>query len=282
MKSFNQTENEKPLEAIYTNKDFVTINYKEERLQISFAESISDNKLRFKNAAGEELGGNYNPDTGKLEVTPFLDMKFTRDTREGQALLTVRIEGYDWTFGYNKEQGYYYINDFGKTEKLVSVPAFGFENYGHIASGRGYIWSRSLPLLLKNPLLGTGPDTFPLVFPQWDHVGKANYCKTPYTIIERPHNMYLMIGIQTGIPSLILFLVFYFSYFLQSLRIYGRIKLNGYICQLGLGCLLATISYMVSGLFNDSTLQTSPAFWIFIGLGLAANYRLKSHAFSCK
>jgi hypothetical protein len=270
------------LEAINTDKDFVTIKYKGEKLQIRFAESITDNNLRFVNAAGEEIGGNYNPDTGNLAVTPFLDMKFTLDTREGQELLTVRIDGYDWIFGYNKEQGYYYINDFGKTEKLVSVPAFGFKNYGHIASGRGYIWSRSLPLLLKNPLIGTGPDTFPLVFPQGDHVGKANYCKTPYTIIERPHNMYLMIGIQTGILSLILFLVFYALYFLQSLRIYSRIKLDGYTSQLGLGCLLATLSYMVSGLFNDSTLQTSPAFWVFIGLGLAANYRLKPHAFSCK
>lgn len=282
IKSFNRVENEKPLEAIYTDTDFVVINYKGEKLQITFAESIAANSPQFKNAAGEELGGNYNPDTGKLAVTPFQDMKFTGDIREGQELLTVRIDNYDWIFGYNKEQGYYYINDFGKTEKLVSVPAFGFENYGHIASGRGYIWSRSIPLLLKNPLIGTGPDTFPIVFPQGDHVGKANYCKTPYTIIERPHNMYLMIGIQTGILSLILFLVFYFIYFLQSLRIYSRIKSGGYTWQLGLGCLLATISYMISGLFNDSTLQTSPAFWVFLGLGMAANYRLKPHAFSCK
>jgi len=38
---------------------------------------------------------------------------------------------------------------------------------------RGYIWSRSLPLLRNTILVGYGPDTFAMNFPQHDIAGKV-------------------------------------------------------------------------------------------------------------
>ncbi|QHQ61925.1 hypothetical protein Ana3638_14970 [Anaerocolumna sedimenticola] len=271
-KNVNKTEGNS-LEEILTNKEQVSISYKGVKLQVAI--DSSQGSLAFTDVSGEDKTGLYNKNTNTLELEPFQDIKFMIKNDNGKELLIARINGTDWNFYNDKEQGYIYLNDFGKTEKLEKIDTLGFKNQEHIASGRGYIWSRSIPLLKKNPLTGTGPDTFLLVFPQWDHVGKANNCKTPYTLIEKPHNMYLMIGIQTGVISLLLFLLFYILYFIQSFRIYRKITGNGYIKQLGLGCFLATISYMVSGLFNDSSLQTSPTFWILIGMGLAANYQLR-------
>ncbi|MDD3174076.1 MAG: O-antigen ligase family protein, partial [Herbinix sp.] len=138
----------------------------------------------------------------------------------------------------------------------------------------GYIWSRSIPLLKDTLLLGNGPDTFPIVFPQSDYVGKANNCKTPYTLIEKPHNFYLMIGIQTGIISLISFLVFYLIYLMKSFRIYKNNNFSTLKARIGLGCLVSTLSFMISGFFNDSSLQTTPIFIVLLGLGMDINYKL--------
>ncbi len=277
-KSFNRARNADSLEEILTGKDRVSIRYKGTVLEVAFSEDSVKDALLFYNDKGEGINGKYDPDTKTLGAEPFQDIEFKRETIDGRELLAVCIDGTDWNFCYDEEQGYLYLNDFQKLEKLVQIDTFGFKDYEQIASGRGYIWSRSIPLLVKRPLIGTGPDTFLLAFPQWDHVGKANNCKTPYTLVEKPHNMYLMTGIQTGVITLILFLCFYFLYFLQSFRIYRKIKITGYTEQTGLGCLLASFSYMVSGLFNDSSLQTSPTFWVLTGLGLAANYQLSMAA----
>ena len=42
--------------------------------------------------------------------------------------------------------------------------------------------------------------------------------------------------------------------------------------RLGLGCYLGCICYMAGSLFNDSTLYTTPVFWIFAGIALASAY----------
>jgi hypothetical protein len=39
---------------------------------------------------------------------------------------------------------------------------------------------------------------------------------------------------------------------------------------LALGCLLGCVAYMVCGLFSDSTLYTSPVFYVFAGITLSA------------
>ncbi|HMA60603.1 MAG TPA: hypothetical protein VKN64_09940 [Halanaerobiales bacterium] len=56
---------------------------------------------------------------------------------------------------------------------------------------RGFIWSRSLPLLKETWLLGFGADTYPIYFPQDDNVGKLITFDKTRKIMDKPHNMYL-------------------------------------------------------------------------------------------
>jgi hypothetical protein len=276
--SFNRSENTNSLEEIKTQEDKVYFRYRGEELYVAFSNTSEANSLSFFNANGEDISNQYNAESKTLEIEPFEDLQFSQEIIENQPYITAGINEITWNFYYDSEHGYLYWNDFGKYDRLIDIEKFGFKNHENIASGRGFIWSRSIPLLKDYLLIGSGPDTFPLVFPQSDYVGKANNCKTPYTLIEKPHSIYLMIGIQTGVVSLIAFLLFCFYYFLRSFRLYTNRNLNGNMERIGLGCLLATISYMVSGFFNDSSLQTSPIFWVLIGIGMAANHKIEAKA----
>ena len=53
---------------------------------------------------------------------------------------------------------------------------------------------------------------------------------------------------------------------------YYKRELSDMRTRLGLGCYLGCICYMTGSLFNDSTLYTTPVFWIFAGIALASAY----------
>jgi len=48
----------------------------------------------------------------------------------------------------------------GKLTDIREVETFGFKGKKSFASGRGYIWSRTIPLLRKALFIGYGSDTF--------------------------------------------------------------------------------------------------------------------------
>lgn len=66
---------------------------------------------------------------------------------------------------------YKYINEVGRLDECI-IPSNVFPGYEAAASGRGYVWGRSIPLLLSNFIVGSGPDTFAIRFPQNDYVAR--------------------------------------------------------------------------------------------------------------
>ena len=141
-------------------------------------------------------------------------------------------------------------------------------------SGRGYIWSKSVPLLKKFLFLGSGPDTFTFVFPLMDAVD-MNQGGYGNQVITKPHSMYLQTGIQTGMISLLAWLIFYGWYFVESFRLYFRKEYATFSEKLGVGIMIATASYMISGIANDSNPSVAPIYWGILGIGIAANEVVK-------
>lgn len=197
---------------------------------------------------------------------------------EGQILLSLA----DTTLSFVREgDGYAYRNFSGKTFSLQDVEKADFHGLEYLFSARGYIWSRTFPLLKDHLLLGSGPDTYPEVFPQEDVAGKIVYADNPDRVIEKGHNDYLTKWVQTGGLSVACLLMFYFGVVRKGWQVYGRRKetlaLSGggagegceFQSRLGLGCYLGCISFMLSSLTNDSTLQTAPVFWVFTGILLS-------------
>jgi hypothetical protein len=191
------------------------------------------------------------------------------------AAIYVREGSNKWTFTNVTEDGsYYYINDTGKLDKIITAPSLLFDGYENFASNRGYIWSRTLPLIKNNIIIGTGPDNYIFEFPQRDYLnikrmGFGN------SILTKPHNMYLQIAIQTGFLSLLAFLTFYIIYFISSFRLYIKAVYNDIYSQLGVAIFIGTMAYMITGLANDSSITVAPIFWVLIGTGIVINSKLK-------
>lgn len=223
--------------------------------QIYGAGMDQEDKLYFKETGLE---------TFKVYVFAFKD----------EGLLCFDLEGTSWPFSYANNE-LLLMTPYGKTTALAPIEKYGFEGKERLGSARGYIWSRSIPLLKKAIIKGYGPDTFATIFPQHDFLGKYYSYNTMNIVVDKVHNLYLQIALSTGIPSLIAFLVLIGYYFLNSIKIYFRGKFENISEVVGLAIFVALVGYFVAGFFNDSTVHVSPVFWALLGLGYGVNGRLK-------
>jgi hypothetical protein len=195
--------------------------------------------------------------------------------KELEGVFFIQIDGINYRFTNQAGDGtYYYVNAVNKLLKLKTAESAVFTGYEHFASNRGYIWSRTIPVLKNYFFLGSGPDTFAMAFPQMDYV---NLLQMGFgtSILTKPHSLYLQIAVQTGILSLIAFLIFYGMYFVSSIRLYIRGRFSSYYAKVGVAIFISTISYMTTGLVNDSSITTAPIFWSLIGIGIAVNNKVK-------
>lgn len=163
-----------------------------------------------------------------------------------------------------------------KTGRAVStdpVATLGFAGRETIGSARGYIWSRSLPLLWDTLLLGYGPDTFAMVFPQQDFSGKFLVYGTTDMLVDKVHNLFLQNALNTGALSALALAALFVWYLRTSVRIYARRDpADGTSTHaVGVACLAAVVGYLGAALFNDSVVSVAPVFWVLLGLGMRMN-----------
>jgi hypothetical protein len=149
------------------------------------------------------------------------------------------------------------------------------DGYERFASSRGYIWSRSLPMLKQTFFVGYGPDMFTIKFPQRDYIGKINAFDNPSIIVDKPHNMYLQIGINTGFISLLALLAVYLMYFIDSLRLFYKRDLKTLLDYVGIGAFTGMMAYLGAAFFNDQIISVAPLFYVMVGLGIAINGIIK-------
>lgn len=210
----------------------------------------------------------------QITEEPFTECKFTLTYQDGIGILCMSKSGADWNFAKKGMNGFYgYVTRFGKIDIIEEAPAV-LKGYERALSGRGYIWGRTIPLLPKHMLLGTGPDTFIEAFPQNDYVKRYNSSNHMYNEIpSKAHSMYLQSALQTGVLSVICLLVFWIWYLKDSVSLYLIQKKRNWI---GLACAVSVTGYLMMGLMNDSNLATAPVFWCVLGLGQAVNIDQKN------
>jgi len=129
-----------------------------------------------------------------------------------------------------------YLTGLGKTVAFRKVPAIGWENNPAFGSGRGYIWSRTIPMMKDTLFLGHGADTFSIYFPQDDYIGKFNsgtFSNVVNILIDKPHNMYFGIIIGTGGISLLALLALWCIYLVQSFMLYRKENFTSFISFVG-------------------------------------------------
>lgn len=138
--------------------------------------------------------------------------------------------------------------------KTVYVDAKDIDN-NDSGSSRIFIWKKAIPVLFKNPLLGSGPDTYNLVLNDEESKRRALYFKA--------HNEYLQMAITEGYPALAVYLS------LVSIilfRLYKNRKKGIHIWILF--CCIA--GYLIQAFFNISFISTAVIYWAV--LGIAARY----------
>ena len=278
------------LENIYTNDDAVEIDYKGQKLFVQMIQNedmltvilTDQDQTEVASEAVDSQDGYYYLLTDErfagLTVMPVL---VTEDPERYGFI--VNVEDKDWCFTnqLTDDGTYYYYSSIGTltklTEENVSDDFKPLVNLSSFANGRGYIWNKTICMLKDYIFFGSGADTFAVAYPNDDFVDKYNNAYDNL-VITKPHNMYLQIAVQTGVLSLICFLVFYLWYFISSVRIYFRQRLDNLLVITGFAILLGTMGYMISGLANDSTVTVSPLFWALMGAGIGVNHRIKKAA----
>lgn len=267
--SFLSTAKEYVLQDISFEGDHVVMTLSGEPLSIYLEES---GKFEFKDAAGGVLGLEADGEKYRIADERFKMLQIEMVMEGTQVYLGVKYAGNTWYF--RCQSGVMEcLSPAGKWCTFQAPATALFDGRESFFSSRGYIWARTIPLLKDYILLGSGADSFVQVFPNDDYVGKFN---SGYytTLITKPHSMYMQIWVQTGMLSMIAFVVFYLWYFICSCRIYLRCRLDNFTARAGLGILIGTFGYMVSGLTNDSSVTVAPLFWGLMGLGIGINLKL--------
>jgi len=263
------------LESIETLKDGVHIRYKGNELIVALDAGDGDN-YRFEtyDTAGAEIQMKLMEDgyTYRIEDERFEGFELSLIAYEETVCFEVLIEGHMWRFTnlYDGSGEYYYLTEKGKFDKLFMAEQVIFGDYERVLSGRGYIWSVTIPLLKKYFVLGSGADTFVTAFPQQDYLRLwRNGFSTQ--IMSKPHSLYLQVGVQNGVIAMLGMITFFVMYLLQSVRLYIASKFESFYEQAGAAVLLAVFGFAVMGISNDSSMTVSPIFWAIAGLGVYLN-----------
>ncbi len=177
-----------------------------------------------------------------------------------------------WNFTPVEDDIYIY-NSFNRIDTLKDIQKSGFKNKYYFASRRGYIWSRTIPLLTEHLLIGTGPDNFVYAFPNDDYVGKK-YMGYENQTITKPHDMYMQIWVQDGLPALLGFLALYVVFLIRAFVLcFSKKKIDAKTEPIYKNVVIVTAAaatgYLIVGFANDSTITVAPVYWCLLGLGYA-------------
>ncbi|MGN1480417.1 O-antigen ligase family protein [Porcipelethomonas sp.] len=237
----------------------------------------------------------------QLKVSGSNSTVFTADSIDSNTILVHDMNN-DFEFSIILRDGIIYLDlgykstiDFAVTsdgvkllvqnkQLLSSIPHSEFDDtqlceFYSFATGRGYIWINSLPILKDCLLIGKGPGNFPFYFNQNDLVGLLNTHGTYRLIVDKPHNWYLQIAITCGIPALLAVLILFIYFVVSGFRVFFRTSPDCFKSEKDI-CFLMFLytglcGFMVIGLSNDSCITVNPFFWFSFGIAFLKIYELK-------
>lgn len=260
-----------PVQGVDTTGNGVRVLYKDTEFTVQMP--VDGNEVVYAAFEGdEEIPVVYNEDKtyGYIMLHNGDEIAIQTAVYEEKYAFGLVINGRNFYFTNRLvKDDYKYINEMGRLDECI-VPENVLPGYETMGSGRGYVFGRTLPLLKKYIFFGSGPDTFALTFPQNDYVARFR-CGFDNQIFTRPHNFYLQMCIQTGVISMVAFLVFYGIYFVDSCKKYCFCKYESMEEKVGFALFLCTIGFMAAGLANDSLIVVTPVFYVLLGTGLAIN-----------
>jgi O-antigen ligase len=130
-------------------------------------------------------------------------------------------------------------------------------------------WHEAIRIAADHPLLGTGQDTFPIVFPRYtsDLPYLRGIAVSKYRV-ESAHNVYLNMAATTGLPATAAYLAVVVLVVVALGR--GASATRDRRIQVALvGIVAAIIGHLVTDVFVSAELTSTSLLWILMGAGYA-------------
>ena len=238
---------------------------------------VNGDQITFKDKADQPIGMKFEQSTGKIDLQDDRYKDYKILSGEFNKMKALQLEKGILKINFSLVNNQVaLLNSKGQAVKIQPVEKWGFEGKELLGSSRGYIWSRSIPLLKHTLFVGYGPDTFAIYFPQNDFMGKFHaYYGDMWQVVDKPHNLYLQVGLNTGIISLLALLSLFIAYFVRSAKLYIRNDYSDFVSRAGVAIFVAVCGYLGAAFFNDSVVSVAPVFWVLLGLGISINYMLE-------
>ena len=133
----------------------------------------------------------------------------------------------------------------------------GQQSQGHVD-----LWRVAGKITVDHPLVGTGPDTFPEVFPAYARVMLESGRAQTYARyrVESPHNIYLALSSGMGIPALAVYVVLVAMTLFACL---ANARRRRSLVEAGLAA--AIVAYLVANFFITAELAGTWLFWLLLG-----------------
>jgi O-antigen ligase len=239
---------------------------------------VTENESLKIRRSGEGIKFMDDEDTKLTLVVDELNITFEEERYSDYRIEFFEGKDYFKVFAYKKEMIYFMteeglkLYDIGGTLGVSEYPRQLKSLVGRerLFSGRGFIWMDSIPLLEGALVYGYGPGMYPIAFPQQDYAGKLNM-GVARIVVDKPHDMYLQIGIENGVIALIALLILFAGYFFSSVKTYRKDKFLCFGEYAGFGIFLGITGYLVAGIFNDQIISVAPIFYVLLGAGFSLN-----------
>lgn len=140
---------------------------------------------------------------------------------------------------------------------MDALPVFREVGERGSIEARLYLWRLTLGMIQAHPLLGVGP---------------MHYADTFNGEAAHPHNIYLQIAAEYGLPFFLLLTFLVLCWLIRTTRMLGmHLRHTG--DPLALACYVAVIGALVDGCFSGNFVMPLPQLWIVITL-MILNMRL--------
>ena len=136
-------------------------------------------------------------------------------------------------------------------------------------SGRALIWKMSCDIIKEHPFFGAGPENLKEALKQTKNKRSHVYGKLTGHTVDKAHNDFLHIAAVSGLPALVLYLLFIALIFKENISSIMRLSTKSVIA-------FAVLAYAIQSLFNISVIAVAPLFWVSLGLFASQNNEMWS------
>lgn len=244
------------LEIIGENNSLNIVINRENKNQLSFYDKNMDN-IYFN-----DVDGVYSFEDSDFKMINVIYLEYG---------IIVDIGYNDTMEFYIKDDGFKGVGQNGQVVDSIKREKYILKDLYGLATGRGYVWINTIPLIKDKLLIGSGPGTFAMYFKQNDYIGLMNTHGSTKFIIDKPHSTYLQVAQQTGVISLIAIITIFYIFVKKAFNTFFKKEIynESHIFSLGFGIFIGIVGFLILSLVNDSIVTVNPVFWVLLGVGFS-------------